>query len=234
MKKILIFHFRMGRTDGVSLEIANWKEILEREGWEVLLCSGPVSEGADYVVDGLEMQLNPTIFNLDEEAFGGFKTTTEEEFVPKFRTIQDGLSKEFERIIKETKPDRVIVSNIFSVGLNWEDIRYRRPSGIAVERQLEKYFPPTGGWIKQACINSIARNELGKRKGVDATLVYDCIDFDVPNGDKDGACGGMLKAYGIDVERDLIVLQATRIVRRKNIELSMDVVKGLQARVEEL
>ena len=68
-KKILIIHFRVGRTDGVSIEIDAWKEILIKTGAIVKLCSGPVNEGADYVISNLEQQLNPTIYDIDEAAY---------------------------------------------------------------------------------------------------------------------------------------------------------------------
>ena len=39
-KTIGIFHFQVGRTDGVSLEIDKWKRILEEMGHTVHLCAG--------------------------------------------------------------------------------------------------------------------------------------------------------------------------------------------------
>jgi hypothetical protein len=116
--RVLIVHFRVGKTDGVSIEIANWKRILESCGLEVRLCAGEVSEGADYVVDKLECQLDPAVFELDNEAFGGYKHITEDQFLLNLRSIQNYLGKQFARILDEYQPDRVIVSNLFSVGLN--------------------------------------------------------------------------------------------------------------------
>ena len=68
-KRILIIHYRVGKTDGVSLQIASYKEILESHGAKVVLCSGPENIGADYVIKDLEQQLNPEIFTIDEDAF---------------------------------------------------------------------------------------------------------------------------------------------------------------------
>jgi len=252
-------HFRVGKTDGVSLEMANWKEILTQGGWRVEMCAGPQSVGADYVIENFEAQLNPTIFRLDEEAFGGFKTMKRDDFEAEFRRIQEDLSTEFMQVIKQARPDRVIVSNVFSVGENiaaagalapvlkkakvptvavhhdfwWENVRLRRPSCEMVADQLERFFPPVNGWLKHAVINRIARLELARRKGVFATLLHDCLDFDWQNEDKNGACKKMLEAYGVTGE-DLVVVQGTRIVRRKNIEISMDLVRRLEKRVDEL
>jgi glycosyltransferase involved in cell wall biosynthesis len=257
--RVLIVHFRVGKTDGVSIEIANWKRILESCGLEVRLCAGEVSEGADYVVDKLECQLDPAVFELDNEAFGGYKHITEDQFLLNLRSIQNYLGKQFARILDEYQPDRVIVSNLFSVGLNvaaagalaeelksrgvltiavnhdfwWEDVRYRRPSGVVVEELLEKYFPPVGEWVRQVVINSIAKKDLAERKGVVADVLYDCMDM-VSNSDEENlGCREMLKAFGVTGE-DLVVLQATRIVRRKNIEIAMDVVKEMEKYLDKL
>src|SRR3989304_6189346 len=116
--RVLIVHFRVGRTDGVSLEIANWKAILESEGWEVAVCSGPESEGADYVIEDLEPQLNRKIFELDEAAFGGSDSEDEDSFARRFGQIQSSLRAEFEKVVNKVKPVRVIAANGFSVGVN--------------------------------------------------------------------------------------------------------------------
>ena len=39
-KNIGIFHFQVGGTDGVSLEIEKWKEVLEEQGHTCYLCAG--------------------------------------------------------------------------------------------------------------------------------------------------------------------------------------------------
>jgi glycosyltransferase involved in cell wall biosynthesis len=112
-------------------------------------------------------------------------------------------------------------------------VRYRRPSGVVVEELLEKYFPPVGEWVRQVVINSIAKKDLAERKGVVADVLYDCMDM-VSNSDEENlGCREMLKAFGVTGE-DLVVLQATRIVRRKNIEIAMDVVKEMEKYLDKL
>ena len=43
MKRIGILHYQVGRTDGVSLEIDKWQQVLENRGHEVFLCAGDLS-----------------------------------------------------------------------------------------------------------------------------------------------------------------------------------------------
>jgi mannosylglucosylglycerate synthase len=251
--KILIIHYRVGKTDGVSLEIGAWREILIRMGNQLKLAGGPESIGADFVIQGLENQLDQEVFNLQNEAFGGLKQLTEPEFNHRIMEQQAKLAEGFEEIIREYRPDRVIVSNIFSVGENiaaagalasvlarnqiptvgvhhdfyWETIRYKKPSNKLVEEQLNMYFPPTGDWISHACINSIAQKELKVRNGIEPKILYDTLDFEIPMTGQDTACRALLESHGVRKE-DLVVLQSTRIVRRKNIEISIDLVKKLE------
>ena len=72
--RILFTHYRVGGTDGVSIEAAAWRQIWEEMGAEVAFCAGPIGRGAEYLIENLEQQLYPPVFLLDEEAFGGFKT----------------------------------------------------------------------------------------------------------------------------------------------------------------
>jgi glycosyltransferase involved in cell wall biosynthesis len=250
--KILIIHYRVGKTDGVSLEISNWIEIFKRMGWDVETCAGPVSLGANYIIENLEPQLNKKVFTLNEEAFGGFKKYSKESFVREKNRVQKNLYNNFCSVFRKSKPDRIIVSNIFSVGENisappalleairkfkiptiaichdfwWENGRYLNPSCPEVRDLLYKFIPPKDVNIKYVVINKIAKKTLAQRKGLFADILHDCIDFAVPNLDKNGVCKKLLKEKGVN-EDDLVVLQGTRIVYRKNIETAMEFVKLL-------
>lgn len=247
--KVLILHFRVGLTDGVSLEIGAWKKILERAGAEVKLGAGNVSVGADYVIEHFENQLDTLIYDLDEEAFGGFKNMTQDVFEQKFLATQAFLEGEFDRVLAEYKPDWVVVSNVFSVGENlvsvgalvkaldkarvptlsvnhdfiWEAPRYRKPSSELVEEQVELYMPPIRPYMRYCTINKIAQAELERRKGIKADLMYDTLDFE-QKIEKDVHYWKLLEKQGVK-RSDIVILQATRVVRRKNIELAIDLTK---------
>ena len=252
----MIIHYRVGKTDGVSLEISNWIEIFRRMGWKVETCAGPVSFDADYIIKNLEPQLNKKIFTLNEEAFGGFKKYSKKFFINENDRIQKSLFADFCRVLKKSKPDRVVVSNIFSVGENisaapallnairkfkvptvsvchdfwWENGRYLNPSCSSVRKILYKFNPPHDENIKYVVINKIAEKTLKKRKGISADILHDCIDFSVSNLDKGGVCKKLLRDKGVG-DDDLLVLQGTRIVYRKNIETAMDFVKLLSKKM---
>lgn len=260
VKKILMAHFRVGKTDGVSLEIAAWSQIWQKLGFKVELCAGPVSVGAGYVIANLEQQLNPAVYRIDEDAFAGFKHfKNEQEFADKFFKVQKNLKSEFEKVVKASRPDFIVISNIFSVGENlpaagalssvlekykihtilvhhdfyWENPRYATPSCRLVSDQLDKFFPPDFAFIKHCTINSIGAGELKKRKNIDSLPMPDTLDFANFHGRKKPECFKFLKKAGVRQE-DLVVLQATRIVRRKNIELAIDLVSEISPQIGKL
>lgn len=253
-KTFLIFHYRAGLTDGVSLEIAVWKVILENLGATVKLVAGPGSVNADFEVKYFNYCDNPRIRAIDEWAFGRnpklFKN--EAEWLEEFNDCKKSLSGDFEKIIKKTKPDWVIVSNVFSLGENlpatvalaetlkrtkirallvhhdfyWEHGRCNQPISPLIRNILDKYYPPQSNYLEHSCINSLARDELYRRKGTRAMIISDSVDFHRPLQDRGAKCTKLLEHFGIK-PNDLIILQATRIAPRKAIEIAIDFVKEL-------
>jgi glycosyltransferase involved in cell wall biosynthesis len=259
-KRILIIHFRVGKTDGVSIEIDAWKDILTKNGAEVRLCAGPESLNSDFVIYHLEQQHNPLIYKIDNESFGGLKEyKNEDELINDIRNVQNELEKDFEDIISEYSPTNIIISNIFSVGeglpvagaflkvldkfqiptvlvhhdFYWEAARYKKPTCKFIKEQLDLAFPPSRSYIKHYCINSIGKESLFRFKGLSAGINYDTFDYNQPLWQKCHRVTKYLRSKGIK-ENDLVVLQATRVVRRKNIELAIDLVDSLNKRNDEL
>ncbi|MFC1722477.1 glycosyltransferase family 4 protein [Patescibacteria group bacterium] len=252
-KKILMVHFRVGKTDGVSIEMASWRKILESLGYDVRYCAGNESIGAEYVINDLEQQLNDVVFSLDQEAFGGFKNYTEETFIELFNRISNNISVEFQKVVEDFKPTDIIISNIFSVGeglvaarallrvldnakvntvlinhdFYWEEIRYKNPSCSFIQEYIKEHLPPVRDYMKYCTINSIARKSLLERMNIDSIVLYDTFDFEHSSWEKNPRTTELLLDNGID-ENTFVFLQATRVVRRKNIELTLDFVKEFQ------
>jgi mannosylglucosylglycerate synthase len=255
--RLLIVHFRVGKTDGVSLEIGSWKDIVEQGGGEVALCAGPVSEGADYIIPLLEQQLSPEIFAIDEDSFGGLKYAgshkTLESAIKKTATT---ISRQFQKVIDHYRPTHILVSNLFSVGeglpaskgiadiltqsdirtiavlhdFYWENCRYTNPTCPYISKLLEDILPPHAENFSYCCINKIGQAELINRKGIDSRLLNDTLDFDQRSWRKKASVGKYLRSHGIS-ENTLVILQATRIVRRKNIEISIDIAGEIERRL---
>jgi len=114
---------------------------------------------------------------------------------------------------------------------------------------LNMAFPPHLPSIKHVVINSSADNQLSLRTGISATIIPNVMDFDNPPpvaGDST-SCGinsqkntSRSDNYASDVRQslgladdELLILQPTRVVKRKGIEHAIELVQrlGLKAKL---
>jgi mannosylglucosylglycerate synthase len=89
-------------------------------------------------------------------------------------------------------------------------------------------LPPRSEKISHGVINSLAQQSLKERKGLEATVIPNVFDFDGPDWEKDSYNQDFRAQLGLS-ENDIVVLQATRLVRRKGIELAVDFVEALNS-----
>ena len=80
--------------------------------------------------------------------------------------------------------------------------------------------------IEHIVINSLAKKELSARKGIQAQVFPNVFDFNHPSWQVD-ALTGIFESRSVLKTNDVLILQATRIVPRKGIELAIDFVKAL-------
>lgn len=241
-------------TDGVSLEISKRIHILEKRGFTVATVAGPGSSGADFVLDTLDFNA-AAVRRIADNAFGEIKDYPDEQsLMDEIEAVSNELEAELENVILDFKPDFIFVHNIFSHGRHipassafrkaivkfriptlathhdfyWERDQYRYPSCNSVRAFLELNTPPVIPGLKHAVINSLAAGELRERTGIEAMVFPDTLDFDAAAWRKDSWNGNLPLDSGFN-ENDIIVLQATRIVRRKGIELIIPVLKELNS-----
>ena len=119
----------------------------------------------------------------------------------------------------------------------------------AVWEYLNMAFPPHIPYIHHVVINTSADNQLSLRTGISAAVIPNVMDFERPPavaGPGDD-CGGSLDGtekqpedhYADNVRRDLgiaedelLILQPTRVVKRKGIEHAIELVKRLGLRAK--
>ena len=243
-RTILICHYRVGWTDGVSLEIEKRQSILEEMGFRCLRLAGPNSNGADFVVDDLDFD-TPLARKISRNAFGTRRDYGNEgALLADIERLAGRIEEEISAVFASCNPDFILLHNIFSHGRHiaaaqafyhairrygapalathhdfyWERDDFSRPSGEGIEAFLTRFVPPVIPGMKHAVINSLAARTLLNKTGIDAMIFPDTLDFTVERWEKDAYNAHILTDFGLR-EDDLYILQATRIVRRKGIEL---------------
>ncbi|MCK4245791.1 glycosyltransferase family 4 protein, partial [Candidatus Bipolaricaulota bacterium] len=128
----------------------------------------------------------------------------------------------FARVVRKLRISAVAHHHDF----HWERIRGMDPTCEAAAWITQEYLPPKDPLITHVVINSFAQQELLKRKGIAATVVPNVFDFGGPSWEIDEYNRGFREDIGVGAS-DILVLQATRIVERKGIELAIDLVVEL-------
>ena len=258
MKKIAICHYRVGGTDGVSLEIEKRKEILEKHGYIVKLIAGGRSNGADYTIKEMEWD-NGVIPIIKENGFIHFgrNDLSAEELKRKMNKVSLLIEEKLEKIQEKEKFDLCLVHNIFSFGghiaaakafskwINryrlptlathhdffWERKEFEIPINEYLRGYLKKFMPPKSTYIKHVVINSLAQKELRRRNNIESSVMPDVFNFKQKPWVKDKFNSDFLKEFDIK-PNDLIILQATRVIPRKGIELAFEYATALQKKIQ--
>jgi len=87
-------------------------------------------------------------------------------------------------------------------------------------------FPPHLNSIQHVVINSSADNQLSLRSGISSTIIPNVMDFDCPPPPVDEYASDVRESLGIE-DDTLLILQPTRVVKRKGIEHAIELVQRL-------
>jgi glycosyltransferase involved in cell wall biosynthesis len=96
-----------------------------------------------------------------------------------------------------------------------------------VNDYLRMSFPPNLPGIRHVVINSEALEQMALRTGISSTVIPNVLDFDHPPVVDEDKVLSFRKSLGLSGD-DKIILQPTRIIRRKGIEQAIELVKGLK------
>jgi mannosylglucosylglycerate synthase len=253
MANIGFIQHRLGRTDGVSLEVDKFRAVLERNGHTVHYCAGNDDVPGGQCIPELypfhpvtqRILMNATRELIDYD--------TPAALMREVREHADRIKPGFLRFIRGNRLDLVFPNNLLSVGYNlagmlalheaivetgvrtvchnhdfwWEDSGEVYPTCPEVVAFFEEHAPPVAPNVRHLVINRIAQAELRRRKGVESRVVPNVFDFDQPAWVADDFNADFREAIGLR-PGDLCFLQATRILDRKAVELAIDVVAELQ------
>jgi len=250
-KNIGIFHYQVGHTDGVSLEIEKWQRVFEEMGHRVYLCAGDLGSAKGTLIPEMYHH-RPEVERLSHNTFKELCDFDEAGFQVELKQQVKVLTEKLRAFLVEQEIDLIVAQNIWCVGkspslaialenirreLNlpaiahhhdfyWERGDDKTLTCTAAIEVAKNYLPPIDANIRHVVINSLAQAELMKRKGVKARAVPNIFDFEAPSWEKDEYNREFRAAIGLQ-ENDLLILQATRIVPRKGIELAIDVTREI-------
>lgn len=241
---------RFHGTDGVTLEAAKWAQVFEEMGHSCFWFAGKI--GTPPAISFLYEKAffgHPEIATLQKKLFGTGQC--DQETTDQIQLLKNELKKALHAFVKKFGIELLIPQNVLAVPMHvplgiavtefiaetgipsishhhdfaWERERF---SKTCVQNHLDTAFPPPFDQrYENVVINSPAATDLAKRRNVTGTVIPNVYDFDNPPPPPDDYALGFRQDLSI-TEDDLLVLQPTRIVPRKGIELAIELLHQLQ------
>lgn len=202
MAHLVVVSFRLGGTDGVSIEAAKWIEAFETMGHHVTTLAG---EGrADVVIPELAIRAT-TAPRLDDVS----------------RVLGDADLVVVENFA--SLPLNVAARDVLYQALDHRRALFRHHD-LAWQREQwrEDDAPRDHPDWRHVTINDLSRRELETR-GLDAITIRNAFDCDPPAGRRDAT----REALGVTDER--VALLPTRAIARKNVEGAFTFAESLDA-----
>lgn len=238
---------RLAGTDGVSLETAKLAAILRRMGHEVFYCAGELDPGGPPGLWVPEMHFTyPEARRIHDEAFIG---PAPEDLRARISEMAERLKEQLALFVMRFSIDVLFPQNALAIPMHiplgvaltdfiaetaipalahhhdlyWERERF---SHCAVPDIVERAFPPDLPSVHHWVINSLAQRALQQRKGIEAQVIPNIFDFATPAPVPDAFVADLRPALGLELE-DRLILQPTRVIPRKGIELAIELVHQL-------
>ena len=239
---------RIAGTDGVSLEIAKWADVFEKEGFNCFYFAGKLDRPThcSYLAEKAHFK-HPDIKYINQNCFG--TCTRSRSTTKKIHEACQQIKDHLYQFIEKFNIDLLVPENALSIPLNiplgiaitevisetgmsaiahhhdffWERQKF---TTNAVWEYINMAFPPHLPSIWHVVINSSADNQLSLRTGISATIIPNVMDFDNPPAPLDDYASDVREALGIE-DDELFILQPTRVVERKGIEHAIELVNRL-------
>jgi len=234
---------RIKGIDGVSLEAIKWGEVLKACGHNCFWFAGELED--KFKRDGVEIKEAhfefPEILSLNREFFSS--NVRDKKLNERLYGLKVLIKDELYKFIERFNIDLLIVENALTIPMNiplglaiteliaetsiptiahhhdffWERERYITN---CVKDILDMAFPPDLPSIQHVVINRLAQRELAFRKGISSIVIPNVLNFEKPV--EVDSSSELKKELGYR-EREPLFLQPTRIIPRKGIELSIEI-----------
>jgi hypothetical protein len=249
MKNIGFISTRFSGTDGVTMEASKWSTVLRQKGHNCFWFAGELDRDPNksFLVPEAHFKFEKNLW-INDQIFGRKeRNPIVTETIYELKAL---IKKQIQEFISQFGLDLLIAQNVLTIPLHiplgialteiiaetqiptiahhhdfyWERTRF---SVNAVGDYLRMAFPPNLSNIAHVVINSAAQEELALRTGMSSTIIPNVLDFDNPpeiDADQTAAFRNSLDLG----PTEHIILQPTRIVQRKGIEHSIELIESLK------
>lgn len=240
---------RFAGTDGVSLEARKWTDVLSQSGHQSYWFAGKLD------TDPTRSMLVPEAFFenkencwINSQVFG--QRSRSRECTNRIQKLKEILKDKIYEFLEKFKIDVIVAQNCLTIPMHiplglalaevivesrlpsiahhhdffWERDRF---AINAIPDYLEMAFPPKFNNIQHVVINSPAREQLAHRTGLNSVVVPNVLDFSISPPSVDDFSASFRKDVGLN-DKDVLILQPTRIVSRKGIEHAIELVRRLK------
>lgn len=240
---------RLAGVDGVSLETAKMVRVFEEMGHECFYIAGEMDSDAKpgRVVPSMHF-FDPVAKALHDETFRN--PNPKPATFRKIYQVADEIREELDDFIQTYNIDMIVPQNASTIPMNislgvaiaelvkrtriktlahHHDFYWERERFInnGIEDILRDAFPPNSSPIRHLTINTPMQQRLYQFRGIESLYLPNVFDFENPPPPPDDYALTLRTELGLR-EEDLIVLQPTRIIRRKAIEKAIELVRKLQ------
>ncbi len=240
---------RLAGTDGVSLEVQKWVDVLKGMGHESFFLAGECDWPAErsHVVPEAHFQ-HPDVLAVTRDLFDDRVRTPETSDT--VHRLKEHLKQHLYCFRDRFALDILIAENVLAIPMHvplgmavaefvaetstptighHHDFAWERPRFAlnAAEDYLNAAFPPTLRAVQHVVINSFAQRQLALRRGVSSTIVPNVMNFEAAPPDRDGVVAQVRERLAI-APGEFMLLQPTRIVPRKRIERAIELAKRLK------
>ncbi len=240
---------RLAGTDGVSLETTKWATIFRRLGHHVYYCAGQLDpEGPPGMLVPKMHFTHPEVTWIYTHAFG--TDTPAPDLYDRIHALAQELKVHLHRFLDAYGIDVVVVENALAIPMNiplgvalHEVLKERKLPAIGhhhdfywererffpncVQDILDTVFPPDLPNMVHVVINTPAQHSLKERRGIESEVIPNIFDFARAAPGLSAFSRDLRGSLGIGDDQ-LLILQPTRVIRRKGIELSIELVRRLR------
>ena len=247
--RIGIVATRLAGVDGVTFETAKWEAVLERMGHEVRLCAGEVDalRYSARLVPAMHFA-HPPAARVTSAAFD--PDSDPQAVRTEIQRLAGQLLPVLAAWVETERLDLLIVENAWAIPMQlplavalhtlieetglpaighhhdywWERERFAR---CVVPEILGATFPPDVPVIRHVSINSLAATGLTEHRGLASTVIPNVFDFHDKRPPPRPDIRRQLRTELGMGEEGYLIVQPTRVVPRKGIELAIDLVGRL-------